>query len=126
MRISDWSSDVCSSDLRSHGRLARGFQAVGRDGDHRLADVLDLAVGQQRITRQYSADIQLPGYILSGNGDGHARHFITRRRVDADDAGVGPVAHASIDMQLVGKLQAVVNVHSFSRSEEHTSELQTL
>src|SRR3546814_10447741 len=28
MRISDWSSDVCSSDLH----LGRGAQAVGRDG----------------------------------------------------------------------------------------------
>ncbi len=98
-----------------HGRLARGFQAVGRDGDHRLADVFDLAVGQQWIAGQYGADIQLPGYILSGDGDGHARHFITRRRVDADDAGVGPVAHASINMQLIGKLQAVVDVHRLAR-----------
>ncbi len=90
-------------DDRGHGRLTCGLQAVGRDGDHRLADVLDLAVGQQWIAGQYSADIQLPGYILSSDGNRDARHFITRRRVDADDAGVGPVAHAGIDMQLVGK-----------------------
>ncbi len=102
-------------DDRSHGGLARGFQAVGSHGDHRLADELDLAVGQQRVAGQYCADIQLPRYILSGDGDGHARHLIARRRVDADDAGVGAVAHAGIDVQLIGKLQAVVDVHRLAR-----------
>src|SRR3546814_12529700 len=41
MRISDWSSDVCSSDLRPRGRRLRGdrlaellqFQAAGRGGE---------------------------------------------------------------------------------------------
>src|SRR3546814_9303327 len=31
MRISDWSSDVCSSDLEHFGALLRLRQAVGRD-----------------------------------------------------------------------------------------------
>src|SRR3546814_1764254 len=42
MRISDWSSDVCSSDLLQHGRrLQRGDVAVHAEdavgGDHRRA-----------------------------------------------------------------------------------------
>src|SRR3546814_19943858 len=58
MRISDWSSDVCSSDLHEQGRrlcraqafapavrtwrgpnaVRRGLAAVWRHGDHRLRD----------------------------------------------------------------------------------------
>src|SRR3546814_13248251 len=38
MRISDWSSDVCSSDLRDpdpHERLGEGRERDGNDGDER-------------------------------------------------------------------------------------------
>src|SRR3546814_1097378 len=41
MRISDWSSDVCSSDLvAAYGRLDAAFNAAGIDGEHgkRLAE----------------------------------------------------------------------------------------
>src|SRR3546814_18411162 len=41
MRISDWSSDVCSSDLDQHGQVASRSH---RDGDHRYLHVEDLAV----------------------------------------------------------------------------------
>src|SRR3546814_3240916 len=35
MRISDWSSDVCSSDLADH--VVQGLLALG-EGDHQVAD----------------------------------------------------------------------------------------
>src|SRR3546814_16316489 len=34
MRISDWSSDVCSSDLRGGGRSSRGFGSRPAAHDH--------------------------------------------------------------------------------------------
>src|SRR3546814_12692168 len=34
MRISDWSSDVCSSDLLDLARLGHAGQAAGQLGDH--------------------------------------------------------------------------------------------
>src|SRR3546814_11199804 len=43
MRISDWSSDVCSSDLRLPGPLGRGVRAVVLRGV--LTEVPDVAVG---------------------------------------------------------------------------------
>src|SRR3546814_12973381 len=45
MRISDWSSDVCSSDLVEVARLARPIFAVGGDrGQRRAAEIIiDLA-----------------------------------------------------------------------------------
>src|SRR3546814_12091968 len=40
MRISDWSSDVCSSDLHHHAVGREGFGRVRRDGD-RIAHVVE-------------------------------------------------------------------------------------
>ncbi|MNP43104.1 hypothetical protein D3C76_1369040 [compost metagenome] len=97
-------------DDGGHGRLARGFQAVGGDRQDDLADVLDLAVGQQRITSDYRADIQLAGHVILGDGDGHARELVAGADVQFGDARVGAVAQAGVDVQLVGKLQAVIDV----------------
>src|SRR3546814_20263850 len=47
MRISDWSSDVCSSDLHSGGSLHRdGRRVFDRVGEH-------FAVGRRRVLRQW-------------------------------------------------------------------------
>ncbi len=96
---------------RGHGRFTRGFQAVGCDGNHRLADIFDLAVGQQRITGHDRADVELARYVLRRDGDGHARNLVAGRGVDAHDAGMGAVAHAGIDVQLIGEFQTVVDIH---------------
>src|SRR3546814_19860992 len=37
MRISDWSSDVCSSDLTNPRRRSGAAHLLGRRGDHRTA-----------------------------------------------------------------------------------------
>src|SRR3546814_19922482 len=46
MRISDWSSDVCSSDLRVHRILARALKRLGHRDRHavnaRIAELLHL------------------------------------------------------------------------------------
>src|SRR5690606_28939547 len=93
------------------GRLTGGFQAVGGDGNHRLADKLHYTVGQQRIAGHDRTDVQLPRHILGGNGDSDTGYLVAGRRIDAHDAGVGAVAHAGIDVQLVGELQAVVDIN---------------
>src|SRR3546814_8684538 len=99
MRISDWSSDVCSSDLegRLHlGRLgADQFDiAFGDDGGAGIAPRLD-PVGHHAI----GGAVQ-PVDALDGQGFG------------ADAVDLGP--HRD---------QAVAQI---DRSEEHTSELQSL
>src|SRR3546814_17679240 len=56
MRISDWSSDVCSSDLAERGRAVareRGFQRLG---EHRLLVLGVVAV--PRGTEDGSADLE--------------------------------------------------------------------
>src|SRR3546814_20599122 len=53
MRISDWSSDVCSSDLVVEALGAHRLgQFVVQLGRHRLADLLHRALEDRRLARQ--------------------------------------------------------------------------
>src|SRR3546814_7816869 len=100
MRISDWSSDVCSSDL--HGVAHRqageheGIAAIG-------AQVLD-ARAQPQVRLRLLGLLELPHRSLDVVQQPAQR--IGHRRVDGDVAAL------------------VVLLHG--RSEEHTSELQSL
>src|SRR3546814_4295784 len=92
MRISDWSSDVCSSDLSgNHARQLRGSQFA--------------APFQTPLTDQ-------PEEFLSGRCDGSKGGG-----AGADDAVVRR------DHARVAQLQTL---RGERRSEEHTSELQSL
>src|SRR3546814_2597399 len=83
MRISDWSSDVCSSDLADH--VVQGLLALG-EGDHQVADAQqDGAEDGGEVAREPAPET-------------------AARAVAADD--LDPDRHL--------------------RSEEHTSELQSL
>src|SRR3546814_2913394 len=87
MRISDWSSDVCSSDLQQGGRCALG----GFEFD--LDDERALLAGGGAVTDE----------AMQGLGD-----FI------------GKFAFVVVADDLCDRM------HLNSRSEEHTSELQSL
>src|SRR3546814_10022581 len=92
MRISDWSSDVCSSDLQSIGRLRFQFGALEtrkRGGDKADNDIIDSILALQKAE---------PG---------------------------APVVFVSKDINLRIKA-AIAGIASEDRSEEHTSELQSL
>src|SRR3546814_3353238 len=95
MRISDWSSDVCSSDLPGGARLD--------------LDVGQFAEVRHRVDRQIRLVFLHPLDLMFDEPE-------ARRRVDegrAEDRHV----------MLIGELdEAVVLL----RSEEHTSELQSL
>src|SRR3546814_8880232 len=84
MRISVWSSDVCSSDL--HDECGEHAQWQGQDRDQRRADV----------PKEQTADDRDNDELL--------------------DQLVGEILDGAID-----QLRAVID-----RSEEHTSELQSL
>src|SRR3546814_3859575 len=99
MRISDWSSDVCSSDLETYGALDIAFANAGIIGDM--------------------------GGIFDFDPDAWAETL----RVNL----IGPalmVKHAGKAMVDQGRGGAIVLTASVaglnSRSEEHTSELQSL
>src|SRR3546814_591242 len=59
MRISDWSSDVCSSDLRS-GRAARGGGRAWPPDRLRCP-----AAGRGRMTKAHNVDAQRLSFILN-------------------------------------------------------------
>ncbi|MNT31280.1 hypothetical protein D3C72_1671080 [compost metagenome] len=94
-----------------HGRTACGVEVAGGHGEYRLAEELDLVDGQQRVAGHHRADVLEAGDVFVGDGDAHALEGIARRGVDAQDARVGAVGGACIDVQLVGEFQAVVDVY---------------
>src|SRR3546814_8133593 len=107
MRISDWSSDVCSSDLTTrrrdlHGAAVVGIEralavdAVGRHRDHAGA-VAGRVIGGIRTA------------VAGGDDDGRTACVRARDRIGFGLAAGTGTAEAQVD-----------------RSEEHTSELQSL
>src|SRR3546814_4992346 len=101
MRISDWSSDVCSSDLAPHGRLVQGH---GRRQRH------DTALADSRAQR------------LFRHGSS-PRHNLPH---PADKRGEQPrTLHADPGQPGTGITAIETGCHC-TRSEEHTSELQSL
>src|SRR3546814_3083907 len=109
MRISDWSSDVCSSDLHDHA-LAGG-QAVGLDHDRRalVADVCE------RVVQLRMDGVVRGGDTVAGKeilGEGFASLQLRGGGGGAEDA------------QALGA--EAVDDAGDQRSEEHTSELQSL
>src|SRR3546814_1227573 len=107
MRISDWSSDVCSSDLRDRPVDARLANA-GRSLGHGFLDQ-DLDKARQVVNLNIIGTISLihkVGRQMRQRGQG--KILIT----------------GSIAGFIPGSFQAVYN--GTKRSEEHTSELQSL
>src|SRR3546814_5068465 len=107
MRISDWSSDVCSSDLKTPGAKRRRFPVIFGKAN----------VVEQRINPDFrkAAEIQ---FLQIGRGWLHD-HLILVIMLQA----IGIFAIASI-----GRAAAWLDIGAvpFVRSEEHTSELQSL
>src|SRR3546814_5386190 len=101
MRISDWSSDVCSSDLLGHGFLLPGQAAqIG------LA-YAEVGAGQMRARQGF------PRQRAMGRP---RRGFVATRKSADDGAGLA----------VQGSKPGAVSQGLRLRSEEHTSELQSL
>src|SRR3546814_3137755 len=102
MRISDWSSDVCSSDLQPGAVVA-----VGREPFVIVLDDHQFAVADQARTRIHHHPARGRAHRLAaGPGDVDALPGRVARAVGADELPLGGPTPA--------------------RSEEHTSELQSL
>src|SRR3546814_3944785 len=105
LHISDWNSDVCSSDLLG------GAHAVARDVD----DVIDAAGDPVIAIRVAPAAV--------------AREIIARigREIGLEEALVIAPHRAHLPRPAFGDAQiALGRVAGLERSEEHTSELQSL
>src|SRR3546814_7295270 len=101
MRISDWSSDVCSSDLLAH---------LARD------QPWDQEIGQQKARKRVG------DAVLVARHDGRVRnrqsHRVAEQRGDREPVG------QPADHRRLGK--GADETDRRMRSEEHTSELQSL
>src|SRR3546814_5809486 len=108
MRISDWSSDVCSSDLRT--RLAEGGGELAVTADHRgLRQEFRVAGGAADFLRHRIAVV---GHVdARGIGGIVLAHLL----------GAVPQRHDPGRCALNQRLD-----DREARSEEHTSELQSL
>src|SRR3546814_1979123 len=104
MRISDWSSDVCSSDLDGDGGMLTIRRVLKADGGSRAF------VNDQPVSAGLLRDL---GALLV---EVHGQH---------DDRGLlNPRGHRSL-IDAFGGLTAALGATAM-RSEEHTSELQSL
>src|SRR3546814_9549302 len=67
MRSSDWSSDVCSSDLRNSGRFARAAAQIVkfRPAHHATANDID-ALDVRRVEREHTLHTLAEGNLAHG------------------------------------------------------------
>src|SRR3546814_936501 len=110
MRISDWSSDVCSSDLA--GQLAQPVVGVAFHVHH-MAMLFD-----QRDRRLEARALQaaLVKVFRRGVGTGDQHHALGEHPLEQ-----APEQHCVADVADEELVE-----HQHPRSEEHTSELQSL
>src|SRR3546814_7999462 len=111
MRISDWSSDVCSSDLQLQ-------QVAEQEG--RQAPLEDRLVPAEQHAEPEQAR-QVDEGVADQHGDGRRQHVAVPAAFGEPAAGSGGEDVA--DQVAAGRPG---HVGEAERSEEHTSELQSL
>src|SRR3546814_19389682 len=79
MRISDWSSDVCSSDLQQAAQDGGAVVAEQRPGQHELLEVTVQVVEMGRPI--FGANRTVAGFIDAVEGEVHRGSSWTRRVV---------------------------------------------
>src|SRR3546814_2945177 len=107
MRISDWSSDVCSSDLAVF--LGRTNQPITRFGIHRVVTQCAERVSESLATMK---DKRISPHTIRHTTAVH----LLRAGVDINTIRAW-LGHVSLD---------TTHIYAEVRSEEHTSELQSL
>src|SRR3546814_1563182 len=120
MRISDWSSDVCSSDLVAH-HLAVWLDTEARF-ERQLGDAGDWRGIRWQRAREQGFDLVEPAFGACDVGC-----IVNRRMRDDRQRRAQVVEHDEFfgaHQQDVGHAERIV-LHRL-RSEEHTSELQSL
>src|SRR3546814_10465477 len=140
MRISDWSSDVCSSDLDPGYQIFRQF---GRGRNPAVAEQLDDEVAEQRVVGLLDPDLRGGRQARAQIGQRHppGRQWL----VGDDQQGLAPLLRlvpgvkerflvmtlGVVEQPAAGladedAAQKAAAGLARTRSEEHTSELQSL
>src|SRR3546814_8943115 len=116
MRISDWSSDVCSSDLRST-RLLNDSVRDFLGGNVLVA--ADTSYDTDGIIRIQRLNVSAPAFRLTGGSGRYSPDGGISFAANAYSQAYGPLG-----VKVSGSLGSPVAY--LTRSEEHTSELQSL
>src|SRR3546814_5313708 len=116
MRISDWSSDVCSSDL---GPVRRGFRSGLRTGVHGWRSSTDQVSSNNRLHDDASDNGRTPP-------PGSTRPAIAAPPLLAPNPLFIVIIKRARMGALLDKCRSCSSYWTASRSEEHTSELQSL
>src|SRR3546814_8458875 len=118
MRISDWSSDVCSSDLLGAGTAPAAAQVS--DDVVKLAILTDMSGPYADINGQGSVHaVQMAIEDFGGEVLGKKIELVYADHQNKADVG------ANAARQWFDQEQVDVVVNLANRSEEHTSELQS-
>src|SRR3546814_4014808 len=118
MRISDWSSDVCSSDLGAAKAIAFSLAAAGVS---KITIFNRTACKAEELTRRLSTvfptlELSVASYDPSG-------HDLV---VNSTSLGLSADDILPLDVTLLTPSQIVAEIIMKPRSEEHTSDLQSL
>src|SRR3546814_8679435 len=122
MRISDWSSDVCSSDLRRLVRRPTGIIRVALVpvfgiADRRLHVLLLIHRHEDRLPRLQLVEGRMQMV--------HTQHSLAAERIEAGD--LDALRLLQDRQQIDRRLLVIIDFATDEgRSEEHTSELQSL
>src|SRR3546814_10816013 len=128
MRISDWSSDVCSSDLNSYSGFAQVTAPLG--------ERTNVTVGA-RYTHDKISGYGEQNYVIPGVGEisaappGVPNPFADETKTNAFTYRVAFDHHFTDDVMAYASVSrgfkaGAYNTLPLQRSEEHTSELQSL
>src|SRR3546814_3981746 len=127
MRISDWSSDVCSSDLDEH--QLRGSSLLGtptmRTGDMAMNDagsLLRAKTGRDALLAAAASIFFEQGYEATRIDDIIERAGGSKRNI-YEEFGSKEGLFAAI---VTERAERALSALAMDRSEEHTSELQSL
>src|SRR3546814_4327753 len=135
MRISDWSSDVCSSDLDRELGLTvyigqcKGHATTGDWSDAGIAQAVDAALAIAGATGEDPCNGLADAALMAGPaGDLDLDHpWAIDADAAVDLARACEAAAFAADPRITGSEGAGVSSHrGISRSEEQTSELQSL
>src|SRR3546814_3808985 len=122
MRISDWSSDVCSSDLRKtqgEGNAAKILERIVRQRPHNRIQRMAVKTDQQCIAVRLGAQ-----HILAGDLRCSTR-LVFDHDVAIQQLGQLGLNNTGGDVGTTTGRKGTTS-RMGSRSEEHTSELQSL
>src|SRR3546814_9967280 len=133
MRISDWRSDVCSSDLQGSGKTTTTAKIAKRLKEKERKKVLmaslDVnrpAAQEQLATLGTQTDVATLPIVQGQQPVEIARRAMQAAKLQGYDVLMLDTAgRLHVDQALMDEMKAVADVAS-PRSEEHTSELQSL